>query len=204
MNCHFCGNAAVYRCSRCGRLACTVHTKQQTVCLTCVKKEETRREETGCVVVRATSKREKDEIRKLVTKFWGEEEQLTFDREYNVLEQHAYCAIVREKIVGFISFNEQKDNFIIVGMVVCPEHQGSGIGRCLIERVESEARRLKKKQLLVSTSNDNLSALGFYQALGFQIFGVVPDAIARKHGKIIQGANRLPLRDELRLRKILG
>jgi ribosomal protein S18 acetylase RimI-like enzyme len=62
---------------------------------------------------------------------------------------------------------------------------------------------LQRKKLLVSTSNDDLPALGFYQALGFQIIEVVPNVIAEKHGKILTGIGGLPVRDELRLQKIL-
>jgi len=48
-----------------------------------------------------------------------------------------------------------------------------------------------------------LPALAFYQKLGFQVFEVKPDAVAEKHGKIVEGIGGLPVRDELRLRKIL-
>jgi hypothetical protein len=48
-----------------------------------------------------------------------------------------------------------------------------------------------------------LPALGFYQSLGFQIFNVKPDAIAKKHGQILKGLGGLPIRDELRLQKTL-
>ena len=60
---------------------------------------------------------------------------------------------------------------------------------------------MKKKRLFVSTSNDDLPALAFYQTNGFQIYEVKPNVIAMKHGKIISGIAGLPVRDELRLQK---
>ena len=63
--------------------------------------------------------------------------------------------------------------------------------------MEAEAKRMGKQKLLVSTSNDDLPALAFYQSLGFQIYEVKPNVIAEKHGKIMRGIGGLPVRDEM-------
>lgn len=86
---------------------------------------------------------------------------------------------------------------------ILPQCQNAGIGGRLIEEVEAEAKRMGKQKLLVSTSNDDLPALAFYQSLGFQICEVKPNVIAEKHGKIMRGIGGLPVRDEIRLQKIL-
>jgi ribosomal protein S18 acetylase RimI-like enzyme len=85
-----------------------------------------------------------------------------------------------------------------------PKHQCSGVGKRLLERVENEAVKMRKKRLLVSTSNDDLPALAFYQTIGFQIYEVKPNVIAQKHGEIQRGIGGLPIRDELRLQKNLS
>jgi len=90
-----------------------------------------------------------------------------------------------------------------VALGVLPQYQGSGVGRSLIEKVEAEAKRTMKNTLLVSTSNDDLPALAFYQSLGFQIYEIKPNVIVEKHGGVLKGIGGLPVRDELRLRKIL-
>jgi len=61
-----------------------------------------------------------------------------------------------------------------------PKYQNSSIGKSLIEKVQNAAKKLKKKKLLVSTSNDDLPALAFYQSIGFQIYEVKPNVIAEK------------------------
>jgi ribosomal protein S18 acetylase RimI-like enzyme len=198
LNCQYCRNTAVYKCSECGTLICGGHAKERIVCPSCISKNKTKH-----IVQKVSSKKEKDEIRELVAQFWGEEEQLTFDRKFNVLKQPAYVAKVGAKFAGFVSLAENKDSLIVVALGIRPEHQGSGIGRSLIKKAESEARRLQKKKVLVSASNDNLPALGFYQSLGFQIFEVKPNVLAEKHGKILAGISGLPVRDELRLKKVL-
>ena len=146
---------------------------------------------------------EKSFVRSLVNRFWGEELQITFDKEFDVAEQPTFIAKVKSKIAGFVSFSSADDTLIIVALGILPTYQNHGIGSKLIERVESEARRLKNKRILVSTSNDDLPAFGFYQSQGFQVYEVRPNAIAEKHGKILRGLGGLPVRDEIRLQKVL-
>lgn len=146
---------------------------------------------------------ERNRIRELVQRFWGEEKQLTFDREFVVAALPAYSAKVGNDIIGFISFSERKDAILIVALGVLPKYQNAGVGKSLIGKVEVETRRLRKKKLLVSTSNDDLPALAFYQSLEFQIYEVKPNVIAEKHGMILKGIGGLPVRDELRLQKLL-
>ena len=119
----------------------------------------------------------------------------------NVSKLPAYVAKKEDKIVGFVSFAELHDDLIVVALGIIPEYQGVGVGRRLVASAEKEARRLKKKRMLVSTSNDDLPALAFYQRLGFQIYEVKPNAVAEKHGKVLKGIGNLPIRDELRLQK---
>jgi ribosomal protein S18 acetylase RimI-like enzyme len=198
LKCLYCRNTAVYKCGSCGALVCEAHAREIVVCPSCTSKSETKH-----AVREVSSKKEKDEIRELVKQFWGEAEQLTFDTRFNVSEQRAYVAKAGKKLAGFISLAEKQDSLIVVALGIRPQYQGSGIGRSLIKKAELEARRLRKKKLLVSTSNDDLPALAFYQSFGFQIFEVAPNVIAEKHGRILAGICGLPVRDELRLQKTL-
>lgn len=104
-------------------------------------------------------------------------------------------------VVGFVSFCEFGDGILIVALGVIPAFQGCGVGGRLVSAVLNEARRLSKRRVLVSTSNDDLPALGFYQSLGFRICGIALNAIAEKHGGVIRGFGGIPVRDEIRLEK---
>lgn len=198
MRCKLCKKQGVYKCSVCGRIVCSEHTRLRTNCPSCIAKRKM-----DYTVCRAKSETEKTIIRRSAKQFWGETEQLTFDRTFDVAELSAYVAKAHDGIVGFISFAEDRDALIIVAMAVKPKYQGSGVGKSLIRKVEAEARKTGKKTLRVSTSNDDLPALAFYQATGFQIYEVRPNAIAEKHGEILSGISGLPIRDEIRLRKVL-
>jgi len=198
VSCKYCGKDVVYRCSVCGEMLCAEHVKPRTVCPSCIKKTTVE-----YTIHKVVLDEEREKIREFVQRFWGEEEQLTFDRKFMVAELPTYVAEVENNIVGFISFTEADDAVIIVALGMLPQYQSSGVGTNLIEEVETKAKTLLKKRLLVSTSNDDLPALAFYQSLGFQIYEVKPNVIAEKHGGILQGVGGLPVRDEMRLRKIL-
>jgi len=198
MSCKYCGKDAVYRCDACGKQLCTDHLKLRTVCPHCIKKTTL-----AYANNKVASDEERETVRELVRRFWGEEEQLTFGRKFMVAELPTYAAKVGNNIIGFVSFTEADDAIIIAALGVLPLYQGSGVGIGLVEKVEDEAKRMHKKRLLVSTSNDDLPALAFYQSLGFQIYEVKLNVIAEKHGEISDGIGGLPVRDELRLQKIL-
>jgi len=198
LSCEYCGKDAFYRCSVCGRLTCGEHVKLRTVCPSCVSKQSL-----NYSIKKVTSEKEKEIIWEMVKRFWGEQEQLTFDRKFMVAELPAYTAKLKNNIIGFVSFAEVNEAVIIVALGVLPPYQSSGVGKSLIGKVEAEAKNMRKKKLLVSTSNDDLPALAFYQYLGFQIYEVKPNIIAEKHGRILEGIGGLPIRDELRLRKTL-
>ena len=162
MSCHECGQIAVYRCSACGGDLCAGHAKLWTACASCVKKQEVDYE-----LTMAASTEHRARIRELVRRFWGEEEQLAFDRRYVVSDLPTWVAKSGRRMIGFVSFADLKDDLLIVALGVLAQYQNAGIGRSLVEKAESEARKSGKRRLLVATSNDDLPALAFYQFLGF-------------------------------------
>ncbi len=197
MKCHHCQRDAVYKCSSCGHLLCFDHVRFRTICPECIEKTTFR------YATRRITSKDQEEIHGIVERFWGEDIQLTFDLRFMISQLPGYVAKIKEKIIGFISTAEIDDATLIVTLGVLPEYQGSGVGKKLVEMVESNSLGKSKKRLLVSTSNDDLPALAFYQSIGFQIFEVKPNVIALKHGKVTSGIGKLPVRDELRLQKTL-
>jgi ribosomal protein S18 acetylase RimI-like enzyme len=197
MKCHHCQQDAVYKCSSCGHLLCFDHVRFRTICPECIEKAAFR------YSIRRITSKDKEEIRGIVEKFWGEDEQLTFDRRFKISQLPGYVAKTKNKIIAFITTAEIADATLIATLGVLPEYQGSGVGKKLVKKIESNSLVENKKRLLVSTSNDDLAALAFYQSIGFQIFEVRPNVIALKHGKVSSGIGKLPIRDELRLQKTL-
>jgi ribosomal protein S18 acetylase RimI-like enzyme len=199
MRCEYCENEPIYRCNNCGKLVCGEHARFRITCFSCATHTAFKYD-----IKKVKTDTERKKIRELVQQFWGEEEQLTFDRRFRVAELPTYIAKVRDQIVGFVSFLDiNDDSTVIAALGILPKYQNSGIGTKLLTKVETEAMKKQKKKLLVSTSNDDFPALAFYQSLGFQIYEAKPNVIAEKHGKIVRGIGGLPVRDELRLQKSL-
>lgn len=97
--------------------------------------------------------------------------------------------LVRDSECEIISLNSPEPN--------------RGVGSALIEAVVEEARRHACRRVFLSTTNDNLRALGFYQRRGFAIAAVRLRALnetrRRKPAIPLIGENGIPLRDEIEL-----
>ena len=199
MKCERCEADAVYKCSVCGKMLCGEHVKLGTVCSLCVIDSKM-----NAKIGKLRTDVERNAIRELVQQFWGEQEQITFDRKLTIAELPAFVAKVRDKVIGFVAFTETDNSIIVAALGMLPKYQGSGLGRKLVTKVEATAKKMGKMKLLVSTSNDDLPALAFYQTIGFQIIEVKPNVIAEKHGQVLKGIGGLPIKDELRLQKLLG
>ena len=199
MKCEHCETTAVYKCSVCGKMLCGEHAKLRTLCFSCVKDSSL-----NAKIDKLKTNAERNTIRELVQQFWGEQEQVTFDQKLTIAELPAFVAKVRDKVIGFAAFTETDDSIIIAALGILPKYQGSGLGRKLVTKVETVTKKMRKRKLLVSTSNDDLPALAFYQTIGFQIVEVKPNVIAEKHGQVLKGIGGLPIRDELRLQKLLN
>ncbi len=83
---------------------------------------------------------------------------------------------------------------------LCPD---GGIGTALIERVKAVAGKLGKQKIVVTTTNDNLHAIRFYQKRGFALRALRVNMmeISRrlKPGIPEIGIDGIPLRDEVEL-----
>jgi hypothetical protein len=83
------------------------------------------------------------------------------------------------------------------------------VGAQLQGWLEGECRGRGVERLILSTTNDNLPALYFYQRRGFQIVSVLPGVIQEQLRSILSGAEPpgfggIPVRDEIRLQKHLS
>lgn len=197
--CHFCHNPGEFLCTNCNLPTCGNDVHVRVVCTKCIHPQKS-----DYSVQQATGD-DVEVLEELVKLFWGDPIQLMFNQTYRVAQEPAITAKKDGNIIGFISYNDfDKDAVLIMALGILPGFQGCGIGRKLVEQIENYAKNQGKQQLLVVTSNDNLPALGFYQRQGFQLFEVAPNVIAEKLGGLQLGIARIPIRDELRLRKNLS
>ncbi len=197
--CHLCHNPGEFQCTNCNQPTCGNDVHIRVVCTKCIHLQKVE------YTIQQASCEDVEILEELVKLFWGDPIQLMFNQTYSVAQEPAITAKKEGDIIGFISYNDfNKNAVLIVALGILPGFQGRGIGRTLVEQIEDYAKNQGKQQLLVVTSNDNLPALAFYQRHGFQLFEVAPNVIAEKLGGLQPGFARIPIRDELRLRKILS
>jgi ribosomal protein S18 acetylase RimI-like enzyme len=78
-----------------------------------------------------------------------------------------------------------------------------GIGTLLIDAIRDEAQRAGCRHVTLTTTNDNIGALRFYQRRGFRLAAVRPGAVDRTRERKPEiprtGDFGIPLRDEIDL-----
>ncbi|KGM32396.1 hypothetical protein P409_21665 [Inquilinus limosus MP06] len=84
---------------------------------------------------------------------------------------------------------------------------GQGIGTALVEAVAAQLKARGHAAMLVTTTNDNLDALHFYQRRGFRLVAVRPGAVEEarrlKPSIPLVGFHGIPIRDEIELERPL-
>ena len=122
-------------------------------------------------------------------------------RAYEPEKLEGFVASQDGKLLGALTYRIDGDECEIV--TVDSTKEGIGVGSSLIEAVRKKGQALQCRRLWLITTNDNLSALRFYQKRGFRLVAVYPDAleVSRKLKPSIPkiGKDGVPLRDELEL-----
>jgi ribosomal protein S18 acetylase RimI-like enzyme len=151
--------------------------------------------------IRQATDADRRDIEELCDRAWGETEVDAFGAAFDVLRNDNVLAIVDGALAGMVSLAVHGGELAVVLLSVYPEHQGAGIGKALLDAAEERAfaRRLPFVKTVVS--NDDISALYFYQRNGFVITDVALGALADRHGSAVPGFAGMPMRDEIRLRR---
>jgi ribosomal protein S18 acetylase RimI-like enzyme len=106
---------------------------------------------------------------------------------------------------GVAAFLIQRSNDIVLAELITLDALtvGQGVGTTLVEALVSKLRGERVAVLEVTTTNDNLNALRFYQRRGFRITrvrpGVVNEARRIKPSIPVVGEYGILIRDEIDL-----
>jgi DNA-3-methyladenine glycosylase I len=137
-------------------------------------------------------------LRQFWREHWAGEEMIVHG---NVFRPEQLEGFVNDDWTGVVTYAVSATGCEIVSLDALKE--GGGIGTALIEAVAADARRRGCDRVFLSTTNDNLHALGFYQRRGFELVcvrrGAVSESRLRKPGIPLMGDNDIPLRDEIEL-----
>ena len=141
----------------------------------------------------------------MVTNFiqdqWGSTRVVSKGRMFDPSELEGFAAVADEKVVGLVTFRVQGDECEVVTINSLSE--GTGTGSSLLNAVRDTAIKARCRRLWLITTNDNLSALRFYQKWGLRITAIYPNALERsrmlKPEIPLLGKEGIPIPSETRL-----
>jgi len=125
--------------------------------------------------VRAIEPGDSDWLRAFLAEHWGSEDVVVHGERFHPVELPGFVATVGDARVGLITYDMRGSTCEIVTLNSTVE--GRGIGAALIGRVREIARERDCTRLCLTTTNDNLHALRFYQKRGFELVAVHRGAV---------------------------
>lgn len=132
----------------------------------------------------------------------GGRHQVRLGQVVDVLDLPGFVAVDLTRggrLVGVATWSAERAEFACLG--VAADVRRTGVGAMLVEAVLGAARRESLERLWLTTTNDNLDALGLYQRCGFRVARVVVGGVdqARKLKPSIPviGTHGIPVHDEL-------
>jgi ribosomal protein S18 acetylase RimI-like enzyme len=137
-----------------------------------------------------------------VSERWGGEAVAVHGDLLHPAREAGFVALLRGALAGHAAYRIEGERCELISIEAEPA--GQGIGSELLGAVEAEARRAGCRVLWLTTTNDNLGALRFYQRRGFRLVALRPGAVdaarfALKPEIPLMGEHGIPIRDELDL-----
>ena len=184
--------AAVLRCGRCGRFADWKDARLQVVC--------------GCrakiplppFLVREASARDRESALDLLAREFGGRQLMSAGTPVAAEDLALLVAETDGGVTGALAWRPVEGGLHIVAMATDPMWQRSGVGGQLLAEAEQLARQRSWTRVIVTTTNDNIAALYFYQRRGYRLAAIRPRDAA---GSPAVGFAGIPIRDEIQLTK---
>jgi ribosomal protein S18 acetylase RimI-like enzyme len=152
-------------------------------------------------LVRPVQEGDRPTVEWLTTHLWGAAEVVVHDAAFYPAALPGFIAERGGRIAGLVTFEVRAGVLEIVTINALDRF--AGIGTMLIEAVRAEAKRLGCQQVTLTTTNDNIGALRFYQRRGFRLAALRPGAVDRSRLRKPEiprtGDFGIPLRDEIDL-----
>ncbi|MBC8507935.1 MAG: GNAT family N-acetyltransferase [Anaerolineales bacterium] len=138
---------------------------------------------------------------KLLVERWDSPKVVSRGQLHHADQLPGFVAWSQDKPVGVITYHTVGIQCEIV--TINSLHERKGIGRKLIEAIISAARTIGCERIWLTTTNDNIPALVFYQKIGFRLAALHIDAINSSRNLKPEipdiGYGGIPIRDEIEL-----
>jgi ribosomal protein S18 acetylase RimI-like enzyme len=158
------------------------------------------------LLIRPLSAEDRDWVFQFVVSHWDSDRIVLYRGKSSATIHYpqalpGFAAFQEEKVVGLVTFHIEGDDCEIVTLDSL--NPGIGIGTALLDAVKDRACQAHCTRLSITTTNDNLNALRFYQKRGFLLVAVYRNAVdmARKLKPqiLLIGRDGIPVHDEIEL-----
>jgi GNAT superfamily N-acetyltransferase len=153
------------------------------------------------IKIRPVSEGDRPMLSWLVAELWGSELVAVHGDLLRPAELAGFIAERSRRVVGLLTYQLVGDALEIVTLNAIDRR--IGIGTMLIDAAVAAARHFRYPQIRLTTTNDNVDALRFYQRRGFRLAELRPGAVDRSRREKPQiprtGDYGIPLHDELDL-----
>ncbi|HUG29921.1 MAG TPA: GNAT family N-acetyltransferase [Candidatus Limnocylindria bacterium] len=143
-----------------------------------------------------------DRLRGFLVWAWHADYIVAHGERIRPADSPGFVALDADRIVGHVSYRIIDQACELTSIVAEP--RGRGIGSILLEAVVDAARVAGCLRVWLTTTNDNIDALRFYQRRGLRLMALRPGAVDEWRRRLKPeipaiGAYGIPMRDELDL-----
>ena len=142
---------------------------------------------------------DREEVARFIEKRWHSRKVMSRGKAYYPHREHGFIERENGDIVGLLTWRIEDDAMEL--LTLDSTREGRGVGASLILSSIETARKNNCRRIWLTTTNDHMRAIGFYQRLGFRLVAVNVGAVdeARKIKPQIPeiGEGGIPIHDEI-------
>lgn len=142
---------------------------------------------------------DRPDVAAFIKRFWRSTRIMSHGESFYPHEEDALIERRNDQIIGLLTFRFDGKEMELLTLNATLE--GHGIGTTLILAAIDLAREQARERVWLTTTNDNLHAIGFYQRLGFRMsaihVGAVDEARKVKPEIPLTGERGIPIHDEI-------
>jgi len=158
------------------------------------------------IELRPVAREDRNRVSAFIVEHWGTDFVVAHGEVFRPHDLPGFVATDQTgELLGLVTYSMHQNECEVVTLNSLQERVG--IGTSLLQAVQELAVGRGCSRIWLMTTNDNLSALGFYQRRGYELVAVHRGALAEsrriKPSIPVVSPNGIPMRDEIELELIL-